>query len=181
MSKLDFQRIFEQGSGKNLVLSTGDYTIIGVSEAYLTATMTTREGILGRCLFDAFPDDVNDPNANGTKILRNSLSAVEKTKSPQKMPLQRYPIPKPEALGGGFEERWWDVTNVPIFDDQGEMIAINHHVEDITKQVTAENVSERLRSTIENITDAFFLLDKDWHTVFMNEHAEFFLQNHWSA
>ncbi|MEX1221123.1 MAG: PAS domain-containing protein [Idiomarina sp.] len=176
MSQLDYLRIFEQGSGKNLVLSPGEYRIVGVSKAYLQATMTTHEQIMGKLLFDIFPDDENDPAADGAYAIRQSLQMVEKTKQPHTLPAQRYPIERPDSLGGGFEERWWTVTNVPIFDAAGNIMAINNHVNDITALKNAENVNTRLRSTIENINDAFFLLDPNWHTVFLNQQAEKLLQ-----
>jgi hypothetical protein len=45
-----------------LVLDPG-LTIVGVTQAYLDATMTQRELIVGRGLFDVFPDNPDDPDA----------------------------------------------------------------------------------------------------------------------
>ena len=52
----DFRTLFESAPGLYLVL-TPDLTIVAVSDAYLRATMTTREEILGLALFDVFPDN----------------------------------------------------------------------------------------------------------------------------
>lgn len=176
MSHIDYQRIFEQGAGKNLLLSPGNYRIIGVSNAYLKATLTTREALVGSLLFDVFPDDQSDPDADGSKVLKRSLQAVEASLQTDTIPMQRYPIPVPEALGGGFEERYWKITNAPVLDSDGVLVAINNHVEDISDQVTAENINLRLRSSIENINDAFLLLDHDWRTIFLNGEAEVLLR-----
>jgi hypothetical protein len=64
-SKPDFQTLFEADPGLYLVLlpDAPRYTIVAVNDAYARATMTTREDILGRGLFDAFPDNPADPTA----------------------------------------------------------------------------------------------------------------------
>jgi PAS domain-containing protein len=71
-SKPDFQTLFEAAPGLYLVLlpDAPRYTIVAVSDAYARATMTKREEILGRGLFDVFPDPA-DPSATG----RNGVGA----------------------------------------------------------------------------------------------------------
>ncbi len=46
----DFKALFESAPGLYLVL-TPDFTIVAASDAYLAATMTRREDILGRGIF----------------------------------------------------------------------------------------------------------------------------------
>ena len=60
----DSQLLFQAAPGCHLVL-TPDLTIVAASHAYLQATMTERDGILGRGLFDVFPDNPNDHEATG--------------------------------------------------------------------------------------------------------------------
>jgi hypothetical protein len=52
----DFRALFESAPGLFLVLRP-DLVIVGASDAYLRATMTEREAIVGRHLFDVFPDN----------------------------------------------------------------------------------------------------------------------------
>ena len=58
---LDYRALFESAPGPYLVL-TPDLMIVAVSEAYSRATMTKREEILGRHLFEVFPDNPDDPS-----------------------------------------------------------------------------------------------------------------------
>jgi hypothetical protein len=44
-------------------------TIVAVSDAYLKATMTKREEVLGRGLFEVFPDNPDDPTATGVRTI----------------------------------------------------------------------------------------------------------------
>jgi len=100
----DFQALFESVPGPYLVL-TPTLTIVAVSEAYLNATMTKREKILGRNLFDVFPDNPDDQTATGVSNLRASLNRVVQNRSSDAMAVQKYDIRRPESDGGGFEER----------------------------------------------------------------------------
>ncbi len=124
-----FQRLFESGPALYLLLST-DFTIIGVSDAYLNATMTQRDAILGRGIFEVFPDNPEDPHASGVTNLRASLNTVLRTGKPDTMAVQKYDIRKPD---GNFEERFWSPVNQPIFDDHQQMICILHKAEDVTE------------------------------------------------
>jgi|SRR5205823_7842710 len=58
----DFRTLFESAPGLYLVL-TPNLTIVAASDAYLHAIMTKRAEVLGRKLFDVFPDNPDDPQA----------------------------------------------------------------------------------------------------------------------
>jgi signal transduction histidine kinase len=130
----DFRLLFESSPGLYLVL-LADFTIVAVSEAYLRATMTEREMILGKSLFVIFPDNPEDPTATGTRNLRASLERVLRDKKPDIMALQKYDIPRREEEGGGFEERYWSPVNTPVLGPDGKLLYIIHRVEDVTEFV----------------------------------------------
>ena len=145
----DYRLLFETAPGPYLIL-TPDLTIAAVNEAYLTATMTKREEIVGRGLFDVFPDNPDDPAATGVRNLRTSLDRVRERRAPDTMAVQKYDIRRPESAGGGFEERYWSPTNVPVFDAQSKLVYIIHHVEDVTEFVRLKRLDgERHRLTAE--------------------------------
>lgn len=131
----DFRKIFEGSPGAYLILSP-DFTIVAVSNSYLAATLTKREQIVGRPLFDVFPDNPNDPKADGVANLTHSLKQVLKNKEPHKMPVQKYDIPLPKERGGGFEVRYWRPVNSPVLDEDN-VLYITHCVEDVTQMVEA--------------------------------------------
>src|SRR6187549_1397082 len=100
---VDFRALFQDAPGAYLVLAP-DLTIVAVSDAYLRATMTVRDQVVGRHLFEAFPDDPNDAQATGVATLRASLSRVLTDRRAHAMPVQRYPVRRPPSEGGEFEE-----------------------------------------------------------------------------
>src|SRR5437867_6436017 len=152
MKAPDFQALFESAPGLYLVL-TPALTIVAVSDAYLKATMTKREEILGRGLFEVFPDNPDDPAATGVRNLRASLDRVLTHRAPDTMAVQKYDIRRPESEGGGFEERYWSPVNSPVLGADGKVAYIIHRVEDVTafvhlKQSGSEQyrITEELRS-----------------------------------
>jgi len=56
----DFRPIFEATPGLYLGLAP-DFSTVAVNDAYCRATMTVREQIVGRGLFEVFPDNPEDP------------------------------------------------------------------------------------------------------------------------
>jgi len=130
----DYQALFQACPGLYLIL-TPEFRIIAVSQAYLQATMTRREDILGRNLFDVFPDNPDDPAADGTRNLRASLRRVLRTGQADTMPIQKYDIRKPASEGGGFEVRYWSPVNSPVPDSAGQVGLLIHAVTDVTEFV----------------------------------------------
>ena len=128
----DFNSLFESAPGLYLVLEP-DLTIVAVTDAYLAATMTKRSEILGRGLFEVFPDNPDDPEATGVANLRSSLDRVRTGLVPDTMAVQKYDIRRPESEGGGFEVRYWSPLNTPVFGSDTSLAYIIHRVADVTE------------------------------------------------
>jgi hypothetical protein len=88
-----------------------------VNRAYLEATSRERADLLGRHIFDAFPDNPDDSDADGVRNLNASLQRALATGAPDVMALQKYDIPVGD---GASEERWWSPINTPVLDDRWE-------------------------------------------------------------
>ncbi len=127
----DFKTLFESAPGWAIVL-TPDLIIVAVSDAYLCGTMTKREEIINRRLFDVFPDDATD---SGVRNLQASLESVLQNREQHSMPVQKYHVRRPESQGGGFEQRYWSLVNSPVFGVENEVAYIVHRVEDVTEFV----------------------------------------------
>ncbi len=157
MKNVNFQALLENAPGLYLILLP-DLTIVAVSDAYLNATMTQRDEILGRGLFEVFPDNPDDPTADGVSNLRFSLEEVLKKKKPHAMAIQKYDIRRPD---GSFEERYWSPLNKPVVNEHGDVIYIIHCVEDVTQREGAENQKKKaellLQSSIESLKDMIIL------------------------
>ncbi|HLQ45836.1 MAG TPA: PAS domain-containing protein, partial [Planctomycetaceae bacterium] len=156
---VDFRILFESAPGLYLVLEP-DLRIVAVTDAYLEATMTKREAIVGRYLFDVFPDNPDDPGAAGMRNLRESLDSALRTGKPHTMAVQKYDFRRPDAEGGGFEERYWSPINTPVFNGD-RLTHIIHRVEDVTDFVRLQQLDtrnqeahEEMRSHAEKLKEA---------------------------
>ena len=140
----DFRALFEAAPNLYLVLSP-DLIIVAVSDAYCRATLTQRDRIVGRPVFDVFPDNPNDPASTGVATLRASLERLLQSRRPDTVPVQKYDIRSPNSGGGGFEERYWAQFNAPVLDAAGEVAWILHRAEDVTEGIRSQERSEHLR------------------------------------
>lgn len=140
----DYKTLFQHVPNAYLIL-TPNLTIVEVSDAYLKATMTKRRQIMGRKLFEVFPDNPEDQDASGTRHLSASLNRVIQDGVTDKMAVQKYDIRKPLEEGGEFEERYWSPLNSPVFDAQGKLRYIIHSVEDVTELVKLHQIVDEQR------------------------------------
>ena len=71
---------------------------------------------------------------------------------------------------------WARSIGEAVFDADGAISGVQGAIQDITerKQAMEENrrLGERLSTTLESITDAFFTLDREWRFTFINGQAE---------
>lgn len=197
MKEAIFRSVFEASPALHLLLSR-ELIIVAVTEAYLNATMTKREQIIGKHIFKIFPDNPDDATATGVRNLHASLNRVLAEKRPDTMPLQKYDVPRPESKGGGFEEKYWSPLNTPVLDAEGEVEYIIHQVEDVTAYVLLERKKaaqselynslqaserkymsffqeseERFRILVENVKDyAIYMLDPLGRVMTWNKGAE---------
>ena len=163
----DFRTLFESAPGAYLVL-TPDLTIVAASDAYLRATMTRRGDILGRGIFEVFPDNPDDPAATGVRNLRESFDRVIRTRQPDAMAVQKYDIRRPESEGDGFEERFWSPVNSPVLTPEGEVAHIIHRVEDVTDFVRLrerwrerDRLSDELRVRADRMESEVYLRSRE--------------------
>ncbi|WP_336345521.1 GAF domain-containing protein [Halalkalicoccus ordinarius] len=147
-SESTFRQLFDNVPGCYLIVEPDEYEIVAVNDAYLDATMTERDEILGRTLFEVFPTDPDDPDPKGAPRLRTSLERVKTEGEADAMPVTHYPIPDRDSDEGEFVDRWWSPSNSPVFSATGEIDYIVHRVEDVTpvvEQMQADDEGDPLQ------------------------------------
>jgi PAS domain S-box-containing protein len=174
MVENDFKDLFNLSPVLLLVLDT-NFNIVAVTDAFLKVTMTEREKILDKNIFDVFPTNPDDINADGEKNIRASFNSVIKNKITDTLPVQQYDIKKPEADGSGFEVRYWKISHSPVLDAVGNVKYIIQNGEDITKNQELISNNEKLKKNnqllketykysetiIDSIHESMIILNKD--------------------
>jgi PAS domain-containing protein len=131
--RLQIQSEFDRSLHPYMLLDPGPgLKIIDINAAYAAATFISRSDVVGKSIFDVFPDNPADALADGVSNLYASLKIVAETDRPHVMAIQRYDMRDPN---GGFVERHWQPINSPIHDSDGQLVFLLHHVEDVTAQV----------------------------------------------
>lgn len=126
--QLDFRLLFQSAPSLFVVLEPAPgYTVLAASDAYLRATRTDREAIVGRGLFEAFPGTVDEGR---TTALRASLQRILTTRAPELTTIPRYDLPQAEWQGGALGQRFWRALNSPVLSADGRLQYIIHRVED---------------------------------------------------
>ena len=169
-SEIDYQTLFEASPGLCLVLFPS-LVIAAVSDSYACATMTKREEIVGRHLFEVFPDNPDDLTADGVSNLRASLNSVLETGIEHNMAVQKYDIRRPD---GTFEARYWSPLNKPVLDKTGKVIFIIHRVEDVTDFVRFQ----KERASKDQATDAMRARMDEMEAEIFNRSQEIQKLNH---
>ncbi len=127
---IDYREVFRTLPGA-MALLTPDGVILDVNDDFLEASGRSREQVLGRNLFDAFPENPDDPTELGPGQLRDSFEAVVATGERDVLMPVRYDVEDP-GRPGDFEERYWAVINTPMHDQSGRCVMITHKADEVT-------------------------------------------------
>ncbi len=117
-----------------VLLLTPEFVIEDMNRAYLAVAGRTREELLGRNVFDAFPDNPEDPGATGVRELSASLGRVLATGQPDALSMQKYDVEVP-GKPGVFAPRYWCPVHAPVLGPDGDVVLIVQCVEEITERV----------------------------------------------
>ncbi|MCX5001445.1 SpoIIE family protein phosphatase [Streptomyces sp. NBC_00638] len=134
-AEIDYGGVFRALPGM-VALLTPQLVVLDANEDYLSNSGRTREQLVGRYLFDVFPDRPDDPAANGMRNLEASLRRVVETGERDAMALQRYDVESLERPGV-WQERYWSPVNAPVFDTDGNVKLLVHRVEEVTELIRA--------------------------------------------
>jgi PAS domain S-box-containing protein len=139
-----YTSLFEALPGNCLLLQSDapTFTILAATPHHLRDGGTTRESIIGKGVFEAYPPNSADVNDTGASNLRASLEKVLAGKQPDILPVQRYDV---AGEDGTYAERFWRVENRPVLTQAGESAFILHMVVEVTDQVKAGRMEQKIK------------------------------------
>jgi PAS domain S-box-containing protein len=175
-ARVDFGRIFDASPTASMVLDRTQ-RFVAANAAYLRLTGSTLEDLLGRRVFDVFPNVPGDPNDPSVARVRASLLRVLENGEPDVLPLVAYRVPR--TPGGPLEERFWSATHSPVRDERGEVAYVLQDTRDVTEQVHREAASADLARHVlaESIPQQVWTARPDGQLDFVNERVVDYLQS----
>src|SRR5579859_5216757 len=124
----DYQALFDAAPGRYLLLAP-NLTVAAANDAYAKTVMRAREKIVGRAIFDVFPDPQN-PAGDGVVDLRASLDRVLWLQRPDALVVRKSAARAAASANCRSEEQYWSVLNTPVAGADGEVEWIIHRIED---------------------------------------------------
>ncbi|MEX0685662.1 MAG: histidine kinase dimerization/phosphoacceptor domain -containing protein [Balneolales bacterium] len=144
LNSSSIKSIFKASPSPQIILLPDEpqFTIVLVNEAFLQATNSVEEDLVGKPLFEAFPANPYDPEGDsGVKYLKLALEQLMIRKEPQKLEIQKYDIPVKGA--DKFEPKYWLPHHHPILNKNGGIDYILHSTMDVTEMVLADQKNKK--------------------------------------
>jgi PAS domain S-box-containing protein len=136
-SFVDLQAVFNEMPGNFMVLQPNAprFTILMISDELLHLTRLEREDVIGKSVFEVFPENEAAATATGPSNLRTSLENVISQKVVDHLPVLRYDVLNHDGI---FEERYWRSMNKPVTGKTGEVDYIIHATIEVTDKIKNE-------------------------------------------
>ena len=143
MTKKDLLSLLQGVPDLYLILNE-KLEIVEASDVYLKATLVDRKSVIGKYIFEVFPDNPDDDQATGVNNLRHSLLNVLQNKVPDTMAVQKYDVRS--AQDNSFKVRYWSPINVPLLDENNNVKYIIHRAEDVTEFIKLKDLEKKHQS-----------------------------------
>lgn len=140
---IDYQHLFRSLPDSFLVMAP-DATILDNTDSHVAASLKSREEVLGRTLFEAYPS----VDQNQGDVIAASHEYVRQHLAPHTMPLIRYDLEVPAEQGGGFEEMYWQATHYPVLNEAGQLQYIVQRTQNVTEQHRAALAAARAQAAL---------------------------------
>jgi serine phosphatase RsbU (regulator of sigma subunit) len=151
-----YRSVFAASPVAGLLLDT-DLVITDATDSYLQMVDRARPYVVGRYVFDAFPD-VSGRDEQGA--LGASMRRVLATGRPDRLPLLDYAV-ETDGAAAGYQDRWWSVVNIPLLGADGRTTGLLNAVEDVTRIVVEERRSRLARAAAEDLLRQSRALSED--------------------
>jgi PAS domain S-box-containing protein len=122
LADIDFRALFHALPGAYMVLDR-NLRYVEVNAAYEAAVFRTRDELIGRDLFDLFPD------AENGALLETSLRRALETGEPDTLAFIPYDI----RTDAGVERRYWTAVHTPLRDAGGAVAWVMQNTVDVTE------------------------------------------------
>ncbi|MEY9989620.1 serine phosphatase RsbU (regulator of sigma subunit) [Streptomyces sp. V4I8] len=130
---IDYEAVFRSLPGM-VALLTPELVYADANEDFQRLSGRSRDQLVGRYIFDVFPDNPSDPAATGMRDVRASMLRVVATGERDTMALQRYDV-EDAVRPGHWEERYWSPINAPVNGPDGRVAFVLHRVEEVTELI----------------------------------------------
>ncbi|HEY0060614.1 MAG TPA: PAS domain-containing protein [Telluria sp.] len=127
----DFEALFRVSPYPHMVVDRA-LNFVAANDAYLAILGRAGVDLRGQNLFDAFPDNPDDPASTGTALVRDSILRAFDSGKPHTIAFVRYAIARETALGTVFDERFWSTVHTPVAGPDGTVAFVMQNSIEVT-------------------------------------------------
>ncbi|HEY1043015.1 MAG TPA: PAS domain-containing protein [Telluria sp.] len=131
MDLSDYKALFRASPYPYLVMDT-ELNILAASGAYLRTVKRTEEEIVGKYVFDAFPENPDDPGSTNKAEVKASIARALAKGEPDTPPFLRYAVAVPGPEGQVFENRYWSTMHTPVLGENRKPLFVLQNAIDVT-------------------------------------------------
>lgn len=106
---------------------------VEANDRYLALTKRKREDLLGRFVFDVFPE-IPERMTSVANAFARALAGEQNV-----LEEQGFDIRQPD---GKLKPIWWHCTQIPIFDGDGSVVGLMQQIHDISDRIAAERMRD---------------------------------------
>jgi PAS domain S-box-containing protein len=132
---IDFADLFAHLPSPYMILDR-DLRFTHANEAYLAVTGQKRDEIIGRFVFDVFPE-TSERRAMFEGAFRRAVAGEANV-----LVRQRFDIARPAAEGGGLRAVTWNTHQIPVRNSAGEIVGMLQKALDVSSEVEAERTRD---------------------------------------
>lgn len=146
---LSYRTLFTALPESYIIFAANDpiYTIVDINPAQAKIMMTRPKDIIGKPLFEAFPDVSEKYFKTVVSDMRDSFKRVVRTRKRHVMGVIRYDI---KNQAGEFVERYWRTEHLPILNDDGSVAFILQTAQDVTEETKREHRLRQIEHQLSN-------------------------------
>ncbi|MEU1623092.1 SpoIIE family protein phosphatase [Streptomyces sp. NPDC005722] len=139
---IDYEGIFDASPSAMLVL-TPQFVILDANMSYQNLVGRSRHQLVGRNIFDAFPQDPDSQDDLQASLRRVLETGAQDVEGPIRHDVEEW------DRSGVFTERYWSPINAPVLDSEGHIALIVHRLEEITDLVRSDSPDSGRRRQME--------------------------------
>lgn len=148
-----YRSVFASWPTPGLLLDSA-LVIVDANRVYLQVVGRSLGDLLGRQVFDVFPDAEGQGEASPLGV---SMRTALRTGRVGRLPMLSYPV----LDAGEPVQRWWSVVNIPLLNDDGLPVGLLNAVEDLTELVAEQDASRLARAVAEDLRRQSEQLSRD--------------------
>ncbi len=127
MKAIDFAAVFARSPNPCLLVDR-ELRYVAANDAYVRVTGTRLEALIGRFVFELFPNDPADPDHDRWRLVRESIERAIRSGETDVLAVPPYRVPDGVAATG----RCWRASHTPILDAGGQVAFVLQHTTDVT-------------------------------------------------